>query len=460
MLKKQRFAASSLAAIIGAAALLTAPSAHAIRSWVFLFQDQYPSSLTDDNGTPDGCQVCHTDDNGPNLNPYGADWRSAWTGDTTDELQAAFVTIEREDSDNDPTGSDNLTEINANTQPGFAEGDNAPGVIGLLDPAEPAPDIAVSPLAIDFGAVTVGTSGTDSVAISNVGSAELTVDNLAMSGSSEFSLPGAPATPFTVAANTSVNVSVEYAPLNDGLDNGTLEIASDSPSEELISVALSGTGVPVQVNECVPAVDPASLAFGSVELGNTLTLTTTVTNNGTLDCQVDATVSGSGEFGLTSAASFTVAPGGSANVDVDYTPADLGDDAGNLTLTFPDRTIDVPLSGSGIEAPVEILDLDIKSFSVTKKIALSRVKDVVIKLTVNNGGVVEGSAPATVTGVQNGDVVHQQTLSVSDAVGNGSTRYTLDPYTPQAVGVIEWTMVIADGHPDDDVATATTSVNP
>jgi hypothetical protein len=258
-----------------------------------------------------------------------------------------------------------------------------------------------------------------------------------------------------------VNISVEYAPLNDGPpDNGTLEIASDSPGEELISVPLSGTGVPVQVNECVPVVDPASLAFGSVELGNTSSLTTTVTNNGTLECAVEATVSGSGEFGLASAASFTVAPGASADVSVDYAPMDLGDDAGNLALTFPDRTINVPLSGSGIEAPVEVVDLDIKSFRVTKKIALIRVKPVVIKLTVNNGGLIEGSAPATLTGVQNGGVVHEQTLNVTDAVGNGSTRYTLDPFTPDAVGVIEWTMVIADGDPDDDVATATTTVNP
>ena len=120
----------------------------------------------------------------------------------------------------------------------------------------------------------------------------------------------------------------------------------------------------------------------------------------------------------------------------------------------------MPLSGSGVEAPVEVLDLDIKSFRVTKKIALIRVKPVVIKLTVSNGGVVEGSAPATVTGVQNGVIVHEQTLSVTDAVGNGSTRYTLDPFTPTAVGEILWTMVIADGDPDDDVATATTTVNP
>jgi len=140
-----------------------------------------------------------------------------------------------------------------------------------------------------------------------------------------------------------VNLTLENDPVDDGLDNGTLEIASDSPGEELISIALSGTGVPVQVNACVPVVDPASLQFGSVELGNTLALTTAVTNNGTLECAVNAAVSStSGEFSLVSAVMFTVAPGASVNVEVNYAPADPGDDAGQLALTFPDRSISVP----------------------------------------------------------------------------------------------------------------------
>ena len=454
MLKHKIFTVAALTA-----ALMTASAAHARSTYVSPWQSLYPDSLSYDNAD---CMLCHTTADGKSgLNPYGADMDSVLPGSpSTTEITDALLAIEGDDSDSDPTGSSNLVEIDADTQPGWAEGDDPSGVIGLLDPGTPVADISVSPLSVDFGAVTVGTSGADSVAISNVGSADLTVDSLNLSGSSEFSLPGAPDTPFTVAASTSVNVSVEYAPLNDGLDNGTLEIASDSPGEELISVALSGTGVPVVVNECVPVIDPASLEFGSVELGNTSSLTTTVTNNGTLNCAVAAAVSGSVEFTLASSTSFTVVPGDSVDVDVDYTPADVGDDAGNLELTFPDRTIDVPLSGSGIEAPVGVIDLDIKSFRVTKKIALIRVKPIVIKLTVENGGVTEGSAPATLTGVQNGEVVHTQTLDVTDAVGNGSTRYTLDPFTPDAVGEILWTMVINDGDPDDDVATATTTVNP
>ena len=458
MLKRKIYTVVALTVALGVGALVTTPSAHAKSTFVVPWQSLYPGSQSFDNSTPAGCQLCHGTANGSGRNAYGTDLDTAMQSLS---LTDALISIEGLDSDSDPTRSSNIVEINADTQPGWAEGDNPDGVIGLLDPATPVPDISVTPLSIDFGAVTVGTSGTDSVAISNMGSADLTVDDLSLSGSSEFNLPGVPATPFTVIPNTSVDVTIEYSPLDTGLDNGTLKIASDSPGEESVVVALSGTGVPVQVNECVPVIDPASLDFGSIELGNTMTLTTTVTNNGTLECQVQATVSGSGEFGLASTAMFSVSPGASADVSVGYVPLNVGDDAGNLALVFPDRTIDVPLTGSGVETPVEDVDLDIKSFKVTRKVSLTRGKNVIsIKLTVNNGGVIEDSAPATVTGMQGGSVVYEQILEVTDGVGNGSTRYTFESFSPDAEGNIVWTAVIADGDPDDDVATATTTVNP
>ena len=97
---------------------------------------------------------------------------------------------------------------------------------------------------------------------------------------------------------------------------------------------------------------------------------------------------------------------------------------------------------------------------MTGKTSLTKGKGIItIKLSVENGGVVEGSAPATITGVQNGGVVYEQTLDVDDGVGNGSTRYGFE-FSPDAVGEILWTVVIADGDPDDDVATDTTIVNP
>jgi hypothetical protein len=49
-------------------------------------------------------------------------------------------------------------------------------------------------------------------------------------------------------------------------------------------------------------------------------------------------------------------------------------------------------------------------------------------------------------------------MDVSDAPGNGQTRWDFPAYTPTASGDIDWTVTIADGNPDDDAATATTTV--
>jgi len=138
-------AAGSLAAFIGAAALLTVPSAYAYSNLLILWQLQYSASSSDDNALPAGCQLCHIKADGKGgKNPYGSDWVDAWPSNnpTTPELEAAFVAIEGLDSDNDPTGSSNLAEITANTQPGWAEGDNPPSIIGDLDPSIGEPPVA------------------------------------------------------------------------------------------------------------------------------------------------------------------------------------------------------------------------------------------------------------------------------------------------------------------------------
>ena len=247
MFKQNIFAVLALIAALCAGAIVTVPSAHAKNGYDAIWVLQYPDSSSLANAG--NCLLCHDTSSGGGRSAYGADMDSVMPAKPSDaELTAAFIAIEGFDSDNDPTGSNNLEEINANTQPGWAEGDVPGGtIIGDLDPVTLVADISVSPLAVDFGAVTIGASGADSVAISNVGNADLTVDSLALSGSSEFSLLSSPATPFTVAASTSVDLIIEYAPVDDGLDNGILEIVSDSPGEESINVALSGTGDPIQV---------------------------------------------------------------------------------------------------------------------------------------------------------------------------------------------------------------------
>ncbi len=227
---------------------------------------------------------------------------------------------------------------------------------GGLDPI--GQDIAVTPLALDFGVVTTGFSNTLNATISNAGDAGLTVTGVGITGSLDFALGTVPGIPFTVLPGATVTVPVIYTPSDVGADTGTLDITSNDPDEGLVQVNLSGTGqAPATV--CDINVAPLALNFGSVEVSTTKTLTTiAIGNTGTLSCTVNAlTVAGSADFMLGAGAPttpFSVAPGATVNVPVDYAPLDVGGDSGTLDIASDDvdePVVSVSLSGTGFAAP-------------------------------------------------------------------------------------------------------------
>ena len=164
----------------------------------------------------------------------------------------------------------------------------------------------------------------------------------------------------------------------------------------------------------------------------------------------------------------TVPPNGSAVINPDGTVTYTPNTGFTGTDAF-DYTIEDGFGGSAT-ATVTItvvagppVDLDIAQFKVTKNVRLANIKPIAIQLTVRNNGTEEGDAPATIVGVQNDVEVYNETLTVSDAVGNGRTKWDFPPYTPgvdgpEVTGIIVWTATIADDDPDADEATASTNV--
>ncbi|MDH3673515.1 MAG: cadherin-like domain-containing protein, partial [Gammaproteobacteria bacterium] len=156
--------------------------------------------------------------------------------------------------------------------------------------------------------------------------------------------------------------------------------------------------------------------------------------------------------------------------DVTYTPAlgFSGTDTFTYTATDGADPSNVATVTVTVNAPAA-LDLDIAQFRVTKNVRVGGKKLVDIKLVVKNNSTVNSGAtrPANLIGVQGGVVIYNcQTglvcpapLQVSDPVGDGRSRFEFPSYTPTATGDINWTvMIIDDNDPDDDTATAVTSV--
>ena len=113
--------------LLAASLMAAAPSVHAQRSYLGTWSGIYPASLSDNNAA---CALCHNDISGGGLNPYGVDIEDSGAGSIT----ARIVDVEGDDSDSDPTGSDNITEINANTQPGWTTATVIPDIKGDADP--------------------------------------------------------------------------------------------------------------------------------------------------------------------------------------------------------------------------------------------------------------------------------------------------------------------------------------
>jgi hypothetical protein len=150
-----RIPATLLAA--GAAALavgsLTAP-AHAFPNFFNNWSNLYPASQTGLNveaGVGTSCQLCHSAPSGGNgWNAYGWAMRTHILNGLN--TTAAILASEGADSDGDPSGSTNLVEIQASTQPGwrvgpqnthfFKNGSTLPGqvaptaILGDLDPGQ------------------------------------------------------------------------------------------------------------------------------------------------------------------------------------------------------------------------------------------------------------------------------------------------------------------------------------
>jgi hypothetical protein len=348
---------------LGALLLIVAGAGYLVSNdeWEAVWTSQYPTS---DAGNA-GCQTCHGLST-QNLNGYGRAMQQQ-----SGSMLARILAVASANSDGDTGGSSNLAEINAGTQPGWTSGNNtvynrSTGVTSInqppagltLDPAgQPAaPEVNVTPLTLEFGATTVGSSATETAAVQNLGTANLMVSSVTVSGNPDFSVDAtSPGTPFTVPPGGSTNVVVRYTPSGTGADIGQLSITSNDSDEGTVNVTLSGTGTP-PATVCDINVTPLSRDFGTVQIGQTAMLPVSIGNTGSAACSVTGLTASPAEFALgasTPALPFTVQPAASVELQINYTPVNTGADTGSLQIasTDPDESpVTVALSGTGTAA--------------------------------------------------------------------------------------------------------------
>ena len=219
----------------------------------------------------------------------------------------------------------------------------------------PAPDIVVIGGNLVFSDVQIGASQSQDIVIKNSGQADLHISDVTVSGAPEYAITSNNCLgtlphqnpPFSTETCT---ITVEFTPSATNPVYGTINITSDDPDTPVFSGYLSGNGV----TPAEPAIEisPGSLDFGPVLVGETLTMSLSISNSGNADLELDTTLSGSSEFSVLLDCTGPLLPGHHCPVSILFSPSTTGQKSAALSVNSNDPSnsvLEIPITGMGDE---------------------------------------------------------------------------------------------------------------
>ena len=205
--------------------------------------------------------------------------------------------------------------------------------------------VVASPASISFGQVSVGSSSTKTITLTNNRTWKVDVSGFQTIGS-EFST-SAPAMPLTLAGGQSVTLTVTFTPQSAGMVGGSILF-----SDPRLNVPFTGTGTAAAASSQL-TVSPAVVSFGSVPVGSTQTQTITMSASGA-PVTVSSDSSSNSQFALQGAGfPLTIAAGQSMSFSVAFKPTSSGSASGSLVFASNASSSSAPesLTGTGTAAP-------------------------------------------------------------------------------------------------------------
>lgn len=273
---------------------------------------------------------------------------------------------------------------------------------------------------LSFGNQAVGTtSAAQGVQLSNTGNTALSISQITTSGN--FAASQNCGSSLVVGGNCAVNVT--FTPEAINTNTGTLTVATGAGSQ---TVSLSGIG-----QQAILAANPASLAFGTVLVGqSSATQSLTLTNNGNI-AATGLSVAAPTGYSQTNTCGTTLAVGASCNITVTFTPTAQQAYSGNLQVTSNAPTQTVSLTGTG----------GVAAFGVsTTSLALPDVgpgTSSTASLTVTNNGTVAATPSiATSTGFS---------ASACGSIAPGGSCTSTVTFTPTVQQVYTGSLTVSGG---------------
>ena len=207
--------------------------------------------------------------------------------------------------------------------------------------------LALSAASFNFNTVAVGQTATQTLHVSNSGSAPLTIESLSLK-SQQFSFAG-PSVPRTVLPAQGVDYTISFVPTTSGSLSASLQITTDASSTPA-SISLAGVG---EKTSAALQVSPSSINFGNFVLHTTGTQTVTLKNTGDTNLTISGvTVAGAG-FGFSNLSpGLSLSPNQSVSFQIWFRPDALGASAGTVSILSANipSPASIRVSGDGVNS--------------------------------------------------------------------------------------------------------------
>jgi len=228
--------------------------------------------------------------------------------------------------------------------------------------------LSASPSSINFG--TAGNNVTQLAALTNTGTASVTVQQISASGSG-FAVSHA-ALPWTLASGQSATFSISFTPTAGSTSSGSVSIVSNA-YDSTLSIPLTGAGA----SAGILSANPTSNSFGSVQVGSSASQYQSVTNSGGSNVNISqANVSGSG-FSISGLSlPITLTPGQSYTFSTVFAPTSSGTASGSIAIVSDasNSSLTIALSGTATASGQLLLSpttLDFGSITVGQNKSLT-----------------------------------------------------------------------------------------
>lgn len=217
----------------------------------------------------------------------------------------------------------------------------------VLQQPSSTPAVSLSPGSLNFGSQAVRSSSSQqSVTLTNVGGANLTISAIAITGANLAEFSQTNNCPASLAASAKCTINVTFTPNASGTASASISITDNATgSPQAVPLSGVGTGPGAKLN-------PTGINFTSQLLGTTSSVqTANLTNTGTATLTITAiniTGTNSADFSQTNNCGTSLPANGSCAVNLTFKPVTAGVTSASANLQVIDSagTQTVPVTGS------------------------------------------------------------------------------------------------------------------